>query len=75
MPAHLCYDDVAMNPLFNWGLVLRYVIYGALPLIAFFILIEKIAGEWSLGFAILVLAALAPFIAIGWLTYQNFRKR
>jgi hypothetical protein len=64
-----------MNPLFNWSLVLRYVLLGAVPLILFFILIEKLAGEWSLGFAILVLAALAPFIAIGWLTYQNFKKR
>lgn len=64
-----------MNPLFNWGMVLRYVLLGALPLIAFFVAIEKVAGEWSLGFAILLLAAAAPFIAIGWLTYQNFRKR
>ncbi|MSR64419.1 MAG: hypothetical protein EXS18_01405 [Verrucomicrobiae bacterium] len=64
-----------MNSLFNWCVVLRYVLYGALPLILFFIVIEKLAGEWSLGFAILVLAALAPFIAIGWLTYQNFKKR
>ncbi len=65
----------AMNSLFNWGVVLRYVVYGALPLIAFFILIEKLAGEWSLGFAILLLAFVAPFIALGWLAYQNFRKR
>ena len=64
-----------MNPLFNWGMVLRYVLFGALPLIAFFLVIERIAGEWSLGFAILLLAAAAPFIALGWLTYQNFRKR
>ena len=64
-----------MNSLFNWGLVLRYVLLGALPLVLFFILIERLAGEWSLGFAILALAALAPFIAIGWLTYQTFRKR
>lgn len=64
-----------MNSLFNWGMVLRYVLYGALPLVLFFILIEHIAGEWSLGFAIMVLAAVAPFIAIGWLAYQNFRKR
>ena len=64
-----------MNPLFNWGMVLRYVLLGALPLIAFFILVEKLAGEWSLGFAIMLLAFVAPFIAIGWLTYQNFRKR
>ena len=64
-----------MNPLVNWGLVLRYVLYGALPMIVFFIVVEKLAGEWSLGFAVLLLAASAPFIAIGWLTYQNFRKR
>ncbi len=64
-----------MNRLFHWGLVVRYVLYGALPLIAFFIAIEKLAGEWSLGFAILLLAFLAPFIAVGWLAYQNFRKR
>lgn len=64
-----------MNSLFNWNMVLRYVLLGAVPLIAFFILIEKIAGEWSLGFAITVLAFTAPFIALGWLAYQNFRKR
>ena len=64
-----------MNSLFDWGLIVRYVLFGALPLIAFFILIEKIAGEWSLGVAILILAAIAPFIAIGWLAYQYFRKR
>lgn len=64
-----------MNPLFNWGMVLRYVLLGALPLVAFFILVEKVAGEWSLGFAIMILAFCAPFIAIGWLTWQNFRKR
>jgi hypothetical protein len=64
-----------MNPLFNWGMVLRYVLYGALPLIVFFMLVEKLAGEWSLGFAIMLLAFVAPFIAIGWLTYQNFKKR
>lgn len=64
-----------MNPLFNWHMVLRYVLFGAVPLIVFFIVIEKVAGEWSLGFAILVLAATAPLIALGWLAYQNFRKR
>ncbi len=64
-----------VNRLFNWGLVLRYVLYGALPLILFFLVIERVAGEAGLGFAILAIAAAAPFIAIGWLVYQNFRKR
>jgi len=64
-----------MNPLFNWGLVLRYVLYGALPLVLFFILVEKLVGEWSLGVAIMLLAFTLPFIAIGWLAYQHFRKR
>ncbi len=63
-----------MNSLFNWGLVLRYVLYGALPLIVFFVAVERFVGEWNLGFAILALAAVAPFIAVGWLVYQNFRK-
>ena len=54
--------EIIVNPLFNWGMVFRYVLLGAVPLILFFILVEKLAGEWSLGFAINIAIFFLPAI-------------
>jgi len=61
--------------LFHWGLILRYMVYGVLPLILLFILLERWIGPGFSGYAIVLLAAVLPFIAIGWLGYQHFRHR
>ena len=61
--------------LFHWGLMLRYMVYGVLPLILLFILLERWLGGGASGVFIVVLAALLPFVALGWLAYQHFRKR
>ncbi len=63
------------NPIFHWPVILRHLLCGALPLIVFFLAVEKLAGESSLAVAILLLAAIAPLIAVGWLAWQNLRKR
>lgn len=60
--------------LFHWGLMLRYMVYGVLPLLLLFALLQRFSGG-DVGTFILVLAALLPFIAIGWLGYQHFRHR
>jgi len=61
--------------LFHWGLMLRYMIYGVLPLLLLFVLIERWLGPGESGTAIVVLAAALPFIALGWLGYQHVRHR
>ncbi len=61
--------------LFHWGLLLRYMVYGVLPLILLFILLERWVGAGASGSLIVVLAALLPFVALGWLAYQHFRRR
>lgn len=61
------------GPLFHWGLVLRYVVYGALPFVGSLWLCEKILGDVGVGMAIVVLAGLLPFYAVGWLGYQHWR--
>jgi len=63
-----------MKP-FHWGLILRYMVYGVLPLILLFILLERWIGPGFSGYAILLLAAVLPFIALGWLGYQHFKHR
>ena len=60
--------------LFHWGLLLRYMVYGVLPLLGLLALTQKLGGG-DVGFLILILAAALPFIAIGWLAYQHFRQR
>jgi hypothetical protein len=59
--------------LFHWGLMLRYMVYGVLPLILFFIMLERWCGPGWSSVAIVLLAAALPFVAIGWLGYQHFR--
>lgn len=59
--------------LFHWGLILRYIVYGVLPLIALFVLLERHLGDGSSSAAFLVLALVLPFIALGWLGYQHWR--
>ena len=61
--------------LFHWGLLLRYMVYGVLPLILLFIILERWLGGGASGSFILILAAALPFIALGWLGYQHFRHR
>lgn len=61
------------GPLFHWGVVLRYVVYGALPFLGALWLCERILGTAGAGVAITALAALLPFYAIGWLAYQHWK--
>lgn len=61
--------------LFHWGLILRYMVYGVLPLIVGFIILERYVGEGGAGVLIVALAFILPFVAIGWLAYQHFRTR
>jgi hypothetical protein len=61
--------------LFQWGLLLRYMVYGVLPLVVGFILLERRVGEGAAGSFFVILAFLLPFIAIGWLAYQHYRHR
>ena len=61
--------------LFHWGLMLRYMVYGVLPLLILFVVLERAFGGGGSGVAIVILAAILPFIALGWLGYQHFRHR
>ncbi len=61
--------------LFHWGLLLRYMVYGVIPLVVGLILLERWVGPGFTGNAILILALCLPFIAIGWLAYQHWRHR
>lgn len=61
--------------LFHWGLILRYTVYGVLPLILGFVFLERYVGEGDTGVVIVVLAFILPFVAIGWLAYQHYRHR
>jgi hypothetical protein len=61
--------------LFQWGLLLRYMVYGVLPLVVGFILLERRVGEGAAGLFFVILAFLLPFIAVGWLGYQHYRHR
>jgi hypothetical protein len=61
--------------LFHWGLILRYMVYGVLPLIVLFIAAERIVGADIAGTLFVALALILPFVALGWLGYQHFRHR
>jgi hypothetical protein len=61
--------------LFHWGLMLRYMVYGVLPLILLFVILERFFGDSAAGIFIVGLAAILPFVALGWLGYQHFRHR
>ena len=63
------------DSLFHWPTVWRHVLMGALPLMILMIGYEKLFGEWSLGALIVILAAILPLIAVGWLGYQHWRHR
>lgn len=59
--------------LFDWPTVWRHVVLGALPFMGAVYIYEKCLNEWSLGFIILILSAVLPFVAIGWLGYQHWK--
>jgi hypothetical protein len=61
--------------LFDWPTVSRHILFGAIPFVVLVMIYEKCLGEWSLGALILILAAVLPFIAIGWLGYQHWKHR
>jgi len=61
--------------LFHWGLLLRYMVYGVLPLVVGFVFLEHHVGEGDAGVFFVMLALVLPFIAIGWLAWQHFRHR
>jgi hypothetical protein len=61
--------------LFHWGLLLRYMVYGVLPLVIGFIFLERRVGEGAAGYFFVVLALVLPFVAVGWLGWQHFRHR
>jgi hypothetical protein len=61
--------------LFQWGLLLRYMVYGVLPLVVGFIFLERRVGEGAAGYFFVLLALALPFVAIGWLGWQHFRHR
>lgn len=61
--------------LFHWGLLLRYMVYGVLPLVALFILLENIVGPSSIGGYFVILALVLPFVAVGWLAWQHRKHR
>ena len=61
--------------LFHWGLLLRYMVYGVLPLIVLFIVIERFVGAGTTGQYFVGLALLLPFVAITWLAWQHWRHR
>ena len=61
--------------LFHWGLLLRYMVYGVVPLVVGFIVLERRVGEGAAGLFFVVLALVLPFVAMGWLGWQHFRHR
>ena len=61
--------------LFDWPTVWRHVLFGGIPFLGAVILYEKFFSEWSLGACIVLLAAILPLIAIGWLGYQHWKFR
>ena len=68
------YISPAMK-LFQWGLLLRYMVYAVLPLVVGFIVLERQVGEGAAGVFFVVLALVLPFVAIGWLGWQHVRHR
>ena len=61
--------------IFHWGLLLRYMVYGVLPLVVLFVVVERKVGEGWAGVGFVLLALALPFVAVGWLAYQHFRHR
>ncbi len=59
--------------IFHWGLILRSLVYGVVPLIVAFILIERLVGAGHASEAFVILAFLLPFVALSWLGYQHWR--
>jgi hypothetical protein len=66
---------IMKDRLFDWPTVWRHIALGGIPFLVFVLFYEKLFGEWSLGAAIMILAAILPFVAIGWLGYQHWKHR
>lgn len=60
--------------LFHWGMILRYLVYGVVPLVVSLMLLQRFAGA-DVATGMLILAFLLPFVALGWLAFQHFRHR
>ena len=61
--------------LLHWGLILRYTVYGVLPLILSLVILERYVSPGITGICFVGLALLLPFVAVGWLGYQHWRHR
>jgi hypothetical protein len=61
--------------LFHWGLILRYMVYGVLPLIVLLVVAERGISAGSIGAGFVMLALALPFVAVGWLAWQHWRHR
>jgi hypothetical protein len=59
----------------HWGLILRNFVYVVLPLVAFFVILQRIIGEITAATVFIILALALPFVAVGWLAWQHFRHR
>ena len=57
----------------HWPTIWRHVLFGALPFLLVVVIYEKAFGEWGLGALVVIIAALLPFVAVGWLGYQHWR--
>lgn len=55
--------------------MLKTTLTVVLPLVAGFVIWEGLGGEVTLSKLMVALAAVLPFAAVGWLTYQHFRPR
>jgi hypothetical protein len=64
-----------VRELFNLRLMGRTALTVVLPLVAVFLGWEALGGEVTLSKLMILLAAVLPCVAMGWLAYQHFRAR
>ena len=51
------------------------MVYGVLPLIVLFVVVERAVGAGSTGAFFVLLALVLPVVAIGWLGLQHVKHR